>query len=201
LKDMLSQLSAGREYPLLKIILESIGITILLAAAVIVLFVILRPLFSRETMRGARKLHPLKVLKARFTGLLRSLASIPRRLAQWLHSPGKRFASVPRAVRAVLRQTEQGARREARARERAGRAVRNRAVREFLRLARWGEKKGIAYRVTEGPMEYARMLEARVPEKAPALETAALLFEELVYSDEPEHGQRELAPMVNGIVK
>jgi len=76
-----------------------------------------------------------------------------------------------------------------------------RAVREFLRLARWGERMGVAYRGSQGPLEYARALEARAPAKAPALEAAARLFEELVYAQGAGgRGERELGRAIDGIV-
>jgi hypothetical protein len=189
------------ESPVLVLIVKIVGIALLSAAALGVLYVILRPLFSCETMRGARNLHPLRVLKDRVIRFLLAISRLPGNIARWVRSPRGYLAAVPRAIRDTLREAASENRRSRRSIERAGRVLRGRALREFQRLARWGERKGIVYRSTEGPLEYARALQERVPEKAPALEEAAGLFEELVYAVRPLRGQRELSQMVGRIVR
>ena len=54
----------------------------------------------------------------------------------------------------------------------------------------------------EGPMEYARRLALRAPQKASALHAAAALVEELIYGESPSGmSERALARLVDGIVR
>jgi hypothetical protein len=195
-------LPEAHESPLLVQILHIAGIVLAAAAAAGLLFFIVRPLFSRDARRSARRLHPLRRAIRDVRLILRFLAHLPRAISVWMRTPGKNLSAIPRAIIDSVRESIAGRRRAASGADRTRRVARSRAVREFRRLARWGRKAGIALTGTEGPMEYARLLAARAPEKASALSQAALLFEELVYADAPaERGERALSRIVDGIVR
>ncbi len=188
--------------PVLEEILRIAGIVIAVAAAAGFLFFVLRPLFRRGLLASARRFHPLRAAARSALGLLLLLAGIPSRLARWLRTPGKGFASIPRAILDGLREAAAPAGGAARVKEKLVRVARGKAVREFRRLARWGERGGVVLADAEAPMEYADRLLRRVPAKEAAIREAARLFENLVYSPVPApKGERSLAQLVDGIVR
>jgi hypothetical protein len=197
LREMLQ--NSGEPSALLAEILRIAGIVMAVAAAAGFAYFIIRPLLRRGLISSARRFHPLRAAARAVIRLLRALAGLPGALARWLRSPGRSIASIPRAILEALREAGAGA---ARAREKAARISRSRAVREFLRLSRWGEKNGIVLSKAEAPLEYAARLVRRVPAREAAIREAAVLFERLVYAAEPEPGgERALARLVNGIVR
>ena len=188
--------------PLLAEILRIAGIVIAVAAAAGFIWFVVRPLFRKGLFASARRFHPLRAAARAVTGLLRFLAGLPAGVARWLRTPGKGFASIPRAILDGLREAAASNAGAARTREKAARASRSRAVREFRRLSRWGERSGVSLSPAEGPMEYARRLLQRVPAREAAIREAALVFERLVYSPDPEpKGERILAQLVDGIIR
>jgi hypothetical protein len=187
--------------PIMEAIWHILAILVVAAAALGVVFFIVRPLLSRSTRRAARGLHPVRLLKARAILALRVLADLPRRIGAFLRGSGKGLRALPGAIREALREAV-GERRALAAQSQPRLRATGRAVREFHRISRWGARTGVHFTAREGPMEYARRLAERAPEKASALQEAALLIEELVYGESPsENGERALARIVNGIVR
>ncbi len=188
--------------PLLEEILRIAGIVLAVAAAAGLAWFVVRPLFRRGLLASARRFHPLRATARAIGGLLRALRALPGGIARWLRSPGRSIASIPRAILETIREAGAGAGSAARAREKAARLFRGRAVKEFLRLARWGERNGVALSRAEAPLEYAARLARRAPTRESAIREVAVMFERLVYSAEPEPGgERLLARMINGIVR
>jgi hypothetical protein len=209
MEEMLRALGTRTPSPLWQEIGRILGIVAVVALAAAFAYFIVRPLLSRGALKAARRLHPLRLIARRLAGLYAFLTELPRAFSRWRRGPGKAFGDIPGSILATLRESARNARRESarsarrnRHTLRAERAARNRAVHEFLRLARWGEKKGVAFTAAEGPMEYAGRLVGGAPDKAASLLQAGELFEELVYSPVPRaHGERDLARIVGGIIR
>jgi hypothetical protein len=200
--SMESMLPPVETSPVWEQVFRIAGIVLAVAAAAGFLFFLVRPLLRRGLLVSARRLHPLAAAARAITSLLRLLSGMPSRVARWLRAPGKGFASIPRAILESLREAAAPVGTAARARERAVRVARGRAVREFRRLSRWGERTGIGLSDAEGPMEYAVRLLQRAPAKAAAIREAARVFERLVYSPNPEpKGERALALLIDGIIR
>lgn len=185
--------------PLFAEIFRIAGIAIVCAAAAGFAWFIVRPLLRRRLLTSARRFHPIRATAAWLRRALELLSGIPFRIVRWLRSPGKGLAAIPRAILAGFRDSTAAGVGPT---DRARRVSQARAVREFLRLARWGARGGVLFAGAEGPMEYALRLVPRAPEKADALREAARVFEGLAYSSDPDpRGVRALAHVVDGIVR
>jgi hypothetical protein len=57
-------------------------------------------------------------------------------------------------------------------------------LKAFLKIIKWGEKRGIKFRSSLGPAEYTGMIAQQVPEAEAALERIALLLETFLFSNE-----------------
>ncbi len=188
--------------PLLEEIMRIIGIVLLAAAIVAFVIFVVRPLLRRNLLTSMRRFHPLRATIKAAAATLRFLAGLPGRFLRWARTPGQSLASITRAVIAGLRDSAGSAVREERARQALARVARSRAVREFRRLSRWGERSGVGLHDADGPMEYALRLLREVPAKEDAIREAARVFESLVFSRTPDPGdERVLVRLVNGIVR
>ena len=77
-----------------------------------------------------------------------------------------------------------------------------RSVREFVRIVRWGERRGVRFDRAEGPGEYASRLAAAVPARGPDLAAAAAAFERIAYAGTAApSAERELSTLVRAIVR
>jgi hypothetical protein len=56
-------------------------------------------------------------------------------------------------------------------------------LRAYARLIRWAERRGVRFRAPLAPREYIVRVAARVPDHRPALDEAAVILEEAVFSD------------------
>jgi hypothetical protein len=75
-------------------------------------------------------------------------------------------------------------------------------VREFVRIVHWGERRGVAFEPSEGPIEYASRLAAAVPARGPDLAAAAAAFARIAYSGTAAPSvERELSALARSIVR
>ena len=63
------------------------------------------------------------------------------------------------------------------------RRVQGRILRAFFKFTRWGEKHGVAFRMSVGPWEYAQKIAAEAPELGEDCVDIAFMFEEMLYSN------------------
>jgi hypothetical protein len=189
--------------PGLQLFFRIVGIVLAAAAAAGFLYFVVRPLLRRGILRSARRFHPLKTAARSAAALLRFLREAPGRVVRWLRAPGRNLRAMSRALASALRGPATTAReREEQSRQAIARAARSRAVREFRRLSKWGERGGIRLHPSEAPMDYALRLRERAPAKEEDLREAARVFESLVYGPSPSASdERSLARLVTGIVK
>jgi len=183
-----------------------ISLGVLGAAGLLVLYFILRPLFSREGRASLRDAHPLRDLAARGRAILAALRESGRGFVRWLRSPRRTVSRIARTlldgVQMAVRQTRAD-RGPAAGAERQRRQRLARTLREFLRIVRWGEKAGVPFRPSMGPLEYATALGGAVGGKRDELREAARAFEEIVFSNH-EIGDNVLGDFyrkVDGIVR
>ena len=78
-------------------------------------------------------------------------------------------------------------RKQAKGAERTGldrreKRIQSKMLKAFFRFTKWGEKKGVAFRTTVGPWEYALRFELVAPEQRVICVEIAELFEEAFYS-------------------
>jgi hypothetical protein len=65
-------------------------------------------------------------------------------------------------------------------------------IKAFLQVIKWGKKQGVPFRVSLGPLEYARMLSEKVPAAGEALRDTAQLLEVYLFSPAGfKNGQEE----------
>jgi len=198
----LAALGQRQDNPLLASIVKAVGIALAVALALAFLFFLIRPLLSRDTRAAIRAARPLAFLARKARALLSCMRRAASGFAGLLRSPRTRAASPARAAFQGMR--EAAARRRAGAQAAGPRSRETgRAVREFLRLIRWGRRSGVDFRGALGPAAYAAALAAAVPRAGEGLASAAALFEELVYSprgDDPAL-MTALSRTVSGIVR
>jgi hypothetical protein len=146
-------------------------------AAIVILLV--APLFRRRE----EKLHPLRALRRWLAGATRALAQAARNLAAALrHRP--RGTGPRKTLREVFFGTaraDEGPTGEGRAGffQRLGLS---REVRTFVKIIRWGERRGVRYERSLGPREYAGSLGSQIPGVRAEIDRLAALLEELLFS-------------------
>jgi hypothetical protein len=152
-----------------------------------IVIALIAPLFRKRE----EKLHPLRALRRWLAGATRALAQAARNLAAALRQR-------PRGTggRRTLREMLFGAARadEGRAAEGRGgffqRLGLSREVRTFVKIIRWGERRGVHYHRSLGPREYAGSLGSHVPGVRAELDRLAALLEELLFSGREMERQR-----------
>ena len=187
-------------------VVRMISLGVLGAAGLLVLYFIVRPLFSRKGRAALRDAHPLRDLAAKARAILAALRESGRGFVRWLRSPRRTASRIARTlldgVQMAVRQTRAD-RGPAAGAERERRRRLARTLREFLRIVRWGEQAGVPFRPSMGPLEYATALGGAVGGKRDELVEAARAFEEIVFSNH-EVGEGSLGDFyrrVDGIVR
>ena len=166
---------------------------ILLVAGVpagVIIVLLVAPLFKKRE----EKIHPLKAIRLWLERTVRSLTAGLRSFAASLRNRSRRAAG-----RRSLRERLMGLtrpREEAQGDARAGffqRLALSREIKTFVKIIRWGEKRGVRFRRSLGPLEYAQSLGANAPEVQGELVTVADILEELLFSGrgiEPQRSDR-----------
>ncbi len=155
--------------------------------AVVVLVLLVAPLFRKRE----EKLHPVRALRSWLTRAIRALAQGARNFATALRYRPR--GSVERkSLREILfgrAQADEGRQADGRAGffQRLGLS---REIKTFVKVIRWGERRGVRYLRCLGPREYAGSLGSSVPEVRTELERLADIFEELLFSGRELAAQR-----------
>jgi len=194
---------AARETPAwIAVAVRVLGIVLAAGAAAAALYFLLRPLIVRDTRQVLRHVRPLTALRRALRRVAAVAAGLPRAFLSWLREGGRSAVRVLRVVAAAGAEpaaVRPG--RPRRVRQRAGASV-SRSVREFVRIVRWGERRGVRFDRAEGPLEYAARLAAAVPTRAADLAAAAAVFELVAYSGAGSpSAERELAARARAIVR
>jgi hypothetical protein len=147
--------------------------------AIVIVVLLVAPLFRKRE----QKAHPVRALRDWFARTARALAQGFRNfLAALRYRP--RGDVRRKSLRDILfgRADADAARP---ADERAGffqRLGLSREIRTFVKVIRWGERRGVPFHRSLGPREYAGALGASVPEVKSDLERLADILEELLFS-------------------
>jgi hypothetical protein len=155
-----------------------IGLLIGLPAAAF-LYVIIAPLFRK---RGT-KVHPLKAFSKWIATFWDSILSAIRNMGNSFKDFQKR-GKIRRKIREDLIKERKAEAGEEKGR-RAGffrRLTQAKNIKAFLRLIRWGEKRGAKFQTYLGPKEYTETLGNIVPAIQETLVEIADLFEEQLFS-------------------
>ena len=67
--------------------------------------------------------------------------------------------------------------------DRKQRRINSKLLKSFFRFTRWGEKRGVPFRKTMGPWEYAQKLEIVAGDVEPGCMEIAGMFEEMMFSN------------------
>jgi hypothetical protein len=187
-------------------VVRLIVIVVLVAVGLLVLYFLVRPLFSRETRASLRGAHPLRFLAAKVRAIVAAFREAALAIRRGLRAPRKTVLRVARTLfeglQGVARQAQEGGGRDSvAARQRRQRLART--LREFLRIIRWGEQAGVPFRPSMGPLEYATSLGRAVADRQEDLLEAARAFEEIVFSHHELEERRvgEFYRKVDGIVR
>jgi hypothetical protein len=172
--------------PLLTRLAKIAGFTLLGILGAAVLYFAARPLFSRDVWTQIRNAHPLRMLKRKILDALARIRGAFGQFLLFLRSPRKSMRASLRAGMARIR-GDAGARAQeresARAMTRGRKRQLDQVVRDFVRLVRWGEKKGVRFDKAIAPMDYVASLGKTLPQTKELLDEVGLLFEEIVYSN------------------
>jgi len=202
MRAMLEALNARETPAWIATAVRVLGIVLAAGVAAAALYFLLRPLLVRDTRQVLRSLHPLAALRRALRRVATIVGAIPRAFLAWLREGGRgaiRVLQVVAAAGAEPLATMPG--RPRRMRQRAGTSS-SRSVREFVRIVRWGERRGVRFERAEGPLEYAARLAAAVPTRAADLAAAAAAFELVAYSGAGSpSAERELAARARAIVR
>ena len=161
---------------LLRYLLRVIWKVVRLFALLTVAYFVISPFLSRYFRARLGGLKPLEFLREQGRRLLQSLRTVLADFMAWLRRP------------AAERRRERHERRkwvgQVRLR-RPGlfqRMQMGRLLRAYVKLIRWGERRGVAFRTPYAPQEYAFMVAERAPEHREALREAIAVLEEALFS-------------------
>jgi hypothetical protein len=181
-QDLMDLLELGDRDPnpwveILRFILRVIWNVIKWAGLVVLGYLLISPFLSRYFRTRLRGLRPLAFLLEQAKALGSFLRRIWEDLAAWLRRP-------PAERQERRRQRRREWIRTVRVR-RPGmfkRMEMGRVLRAYVRLIRWGGRRGVSFRVSYAPREYADQLKERLPEHAGALEEAMVILEQALFS-------------------
>jgi hypothetical protein len=194
---------AERETPAwIAVAVKALGWVLAAGAAAAALYFLLRPLLARDTRSTLRALRPLAALRRALRRLATAASGLPRAFAAWLRAGGREAVRVLQAATAAGSESKTGASGGVgKGRRGAGPRI-TQSVREFVRIVRWGERRGVRFDKAEGPGEYASRLAVAVPARGPDLAAAAAAFERVAYAGTAApSAERELSTLVRAIVR
>lgn len=160
-----------------------------LAGALIIWF-LLRPIFKSdggfhpvENLKKSWKLVQKNIKKALITFKeYISLVKTARKAGKWQKAKGKdRIAGAKK--KKWMESVSRAGLKE--------RIIHGRFLKAFFKLTKWGEKKGVVFRRTIGPREYALQLEKQVPGLNNISLEIADIFEEILFSHHEMNEERE----------
>jgi hypothetical protein len=159
--------------------------------AFVIVFLV-TPLFqSGERPRGIRGL--LKALGVRILVLIQAAHATAQRIIGMARQSS---SALGRQVHSVWKsRTEHFSRRRRTVRgygsdEAEARRTKNRALRHFMRLVKWGESRGAPFARSLGPLEYAARVSMKAPDRKIEIHEAAVMFEQIVFAR--DHGDEVL---------
>jgi hypothetical protein len=179
---------SGPAYLLLLLILEILRRVLITAVAVALFLFLTAPLFSDSFMQSLRELRPFAFLRRKLRAFAFACLRLLRALLNWWRSLG-REKRVLSAERTPLRGKHRGSRHEQRIGLRK-RAQMSRVLKAFLRLLKWGERKGVRYFPSNAPREYALRLEAAIPGSVSTITPVIEILEEVLFSPRLVAAQR-----------
>lgn len=164
----------------LSFIIEILGISILILLGILLLWFLFKPLFEKGISGLSRGIHPFRLIRKKLKALILLIGKTGRQIGRTLRSlfrprekravdaavPGRQDIG-PKRKRIGIRKTVQ----------------KNRVLRAFSTLIKWGCKRRIGYHPSLGPKEYIISVIERRPEMGDALIFIADTFEEAVFSD------------------
>ena len=185
----LQQLGGEYEESAISAFLKLAGKVVLVGLGVGVVFFLVLPFFRGNKV----EIHPLlwtkTAAKAMAKGLQSFFASLRHAINQGISKQRQRFWERKRtASKRGLGQHSSEVQSVKRAAGRKERRRQGKILKSFFRFTKWGEKKGVPFRTSMGPMEYASRIRPNTPEMAAICVEIAKLFEEVVYS---RHGVSE----------
>jgi hypothetical protein len=201
MRAMLESLNARETPAWIATTVRVLGIALAACAAAAALYFLLRPLLTRDTRMVLRSLHPVAALRRTFRRIAAIVAGLPRAFLAWLREGGGEAIRVLQAVAAAGAGPAVAVPPRVPSARRGAGARAPRSVREFVRIVRWGERRGVRFDRAEGPLEYAARLAAAEPARGADLAAAAAVFERIVYSGaRSPTAERELAALVRAIM-
>ncbi len=164
----------------LGLVFEIMGIIIAVLLVCGVLYFLFKPLLVKGFKNLLKGKHPLRTIIHRLKQLLFFLR---RTILEFFTTVLALFA--PAKIRAEADGAEAvgSPRPEAKRRSFRKRIQRNRVLKAFMILIRWGTRHKIFFHPTLGPKEYIYLVMERLPQKREGLLFIAETFEEAVFSD------------------
>lgn len=164
----------------LALFFEILGIIILCFLGAGLLYFLFKPLFKKSFLQWIKGVRPLKEItkgiKRAVSGLQKFIREFTRTIL-FLLRPAKK-KQIP-----VSTEKKQGPGLQPKKVSVKKRIQKNRVLKAFILLIKWGMKQKINFHPTLGPKEYVSIMIERIPEIKDILEFIADTFEEVVFSD------------------
>ena len=164
-------------------LLRVLGWCLLGALIAAVIWLLVAPLFRARPPKGRLLSRLAQSLSRAVRGGLAGLAAWIRGIVSAMHSVGDVRWGEGRMRAIVERASSERSGRTGH--QGLGAGSTHRFLRAFLKVIRWGERRGVAWSPSDGPLEYVRMVGSRTPESLPLLVDVALLYERQLYSPRP----------------
>jgi hypothetical protein len=181
--DMLKTLGEmGQAEPnkFFRILFFILGRILLGVVVTAVIYFLISPFLSRYFRGRLKMFRPAEVLWRKINAFLSYLGRLVEDFWTWLKRSG--------SFHAQSRKLEREARRWKQLKNRQPGWLKKlemgRILKGFLKLMRWGQKKGVLYKKHMGPAEYTGMLSDTVPPQREALTEAVDIMEEALFSSD-----------------
>jgi hypothetical protein len=163
----------------LSLVIDIMGIVIAVLLVLAVLYFLLKPLFKKGIRNSFKDAHPLKLLVKHIKRFVYLLKRVVKEAVQALLSlfgiEKKQQLSAPQesGLYSLLKPKKTSLKK---------RRQKNRVVKAFVILIKWGARRKITFQPSLGPKEYANLIIEHMPRIKERLTFIADTFEEAVFS-------------------
>ena len=167
---------------LIRMILSILGRGILIGLGLLFVYFLLSPLLSDYFRNRLKGLHPLRAVVNKILALFDLTARLLAQLVAWLRQPFGNSVPFLGRQSETEKELDRWRRRKLKKAGFLKRWEMGRVLRMFLKLIRYGRRRGVEYRSSLAPLEFAELVAAAIPRQQASLAEAMTIFEEALYS-------------------
>ncbi len=188
---------------LIRMILSILGRAVIIGLGLLFIYFLLSPLLSDYFRKRLTGLRPLQALFSKLLAFFDFMARIIAQFIAWLRQPFGASFPYPRPEPGTEDESAKWRRRKIKKAGLLKRWEMGRVLRMFLKLIRYGRRRGVEYRSCLAPLEYAELMAVAVPRQQSSLSEAMTIFEEALYSPQRLSRQKtgRYFALVRAIVK